>query len=66
MTQPDIKRPLLPQADRNRLRTMANKAHRHTEADSGSPQRAYAQGVVDVLDWIIGTDMTDLLRDVTR
>ena len=66
MASPQPKRPLLTPEDRGRLRIMANRAHKHTEPDSGSPARAYAQGVADVIDWLNGEDMSDLLRDVTR
>lgn len=59
------KRPLLPQDDRNRLRTLAANAALN---GAEGPSRAYAQGVVDTLRWIVGDDseMSPMMRDVTR
>ena len=60
------KRPLLPKADRNQLQHMAHRASQHV--DQYDPNRAYAQGVTDVLRWLTGDDydMSPLLKEVTR
>lgn len=57
------KRPLLPKEDRDRLRALTTKARGHADE---SPNRAYAQGVVDTLRWLTGDDMSRLLEEVTR
>lgn len=62
MAQP-TKRPLLPLEDRLYLAAMVTRAGDQT---GDSPNRAYAQGVIDVLSWLIGADMTRLLEEVTR
>lgn len=64
MTAP--KRPLLPTEDRARLRGLAERAERH-RTETGTNQ-AYAQGVVDVLRWLVGDDYTPaaMLEQVTR
>lgn len=60
-----MKRPLLTTEDRDRLRAMADKAQDHTF--DPSPNRAYAQGVRDTLDWLASNaDMSPLLQEVTR
>lgn len=60
------RRPLLPTEDRKRLRGLAERAERH-RTETGTDQ-AYAQGVADVLRWIVGDDYdpAELLEQVTR
>lgn len=64
MTAP--KRPLMPTEDRARLRTLAERAEQH-RTETGTNQ-AYAQGVVDVLRWLVGDDYNPaaMLEQVTR
>lgn len=61
-----IKRPLLPQEDRARLRALADRAARHRE-ETGTNQ-AYARGVIDALRWLVGDDYapSPMLVEVTR
>lgn len=59
-----VKRPILAREDRVHLNTLSGKALQHVEERSTDP--AYAQGVLDVLTWLTGADMTPLLQEVTR
>ena len=57
------RRPHLTREDRFALIRMASRAEAHLD----SPQRAYAQGVVDTLRWLAdNTNPTPLFEEVTR
>jgi hypothetical protein len=56
------KRPLLPAAERARLRRMLTNAARNGATGFN---RAYCSGVVDVLLWLDGEDLTPMLTEVT-
>lgn len=56
-------RPILSREQRDQLHRVAGKVRAHTGEGS---QRAYAQGVLDVLDWLTGQPSTPLLDEVTR
>lgn len=62
MSEP-AKRPLLPAEDRARLRKMAGKAQKMAESGMN---RAYCQGVWDVLTWLDSEDMSPMLHEMTR
>jgi hypothetical protein len=62
-----VKRPLLAVDDRGRLRHLADNARRHTDIDGGGSNRAYAQGVIDVLEWMANNaEPTPMLEDILR
>jgi hypothetical protein len=62
-----LRRPLLSTADRNRMRSAAAHAETHADPATGSPNRAYARGVADVLRWLSdNADPSPMLAEVTR
>lgn len=59
----DPKRPLLTTVDRGRIRQMANKARENGQT---SHNKAYSQGVRDVLLWLDNAEMSPLMREITQ
>lgn len=57
-----MKRPILSREQRAELHRIAGKVASHTDGTA----RAYATGVLDVLDWLTGSDPSPLLSEVTR
>lgn len=58
------RRPLLAKETRDSLARIEGAAARHSEETGGS--RAYAQGVIDLVAWLRGGDMTPMLTEITR